>query len=95
MPPRTPTYQVRPIQIIPGLPNPNSGRIYHLQIGSFTAQDAAARTAQFVRNAGFHVVYERDMYNNFRLIVPNVPAPMVHSTVQRLGAIGIGEVWIR
>jgi cell division septation protein DedD len=90
----TPTYQVRPMRIIPGLPSPNSGRIYSLQIGSFAGPDAAAKTAQFIRNAGFHVVYERDGYN-YRVVVPNVQAQMVHSTIQRLGALGIGEVWVR
>jgi cell division septation protein DedD len=91
----TPTYQVRPIQIIPGLPNPNSNRMYSLQIGSFSTPEAAARTAQFVRDAGFHVIYERDGYINYRVVVPNVQAQMVHSTIQRLGALGIGEVWVR
>jgi hypothetical protein len=89
-----PVYQVRPLQIIPGLPDPNGNKIYRLQVGSFSAQEAAAKTAQFVRNAGFNVVQERDG-SNFRVIVPDIPAAMVHSTAQRLGAIGIGEIWIR
>jgi cell division protein FtsN len=82
------------MQIIPGLPDPSGHRTYRLQVGSFSAQDAAAKTAQFLRSAGFNVVLERDGYN-FRVIVPDVPAATVHPTAQRLGAIGIGEIWIR
>jgi hypothetical protein len=89
-----PAYQIRPIQIIPGLPDPHSNRVYYLQVGSFTAQEAAARTAQYLIRAGVNVVYERDGYN-IRVIVPGVPAAMVHSTIQRLGSLGIGEVWVR
>jgi hypothetical protein len=76
------------------LPDPNGNRLYRLQVGAFSAPEAAAATAQFVRNAGFNVVQERDGYN-FRVVVPDIPAAMVHTTVQRLGAIGIGEIWIR
>jgi cell division protein FtsN len=82
------------MQIIPGLPNPHSDRTYRLQVGSFSGQDAAAKTAQYLRSAGFNVAYERDGYN-VRVVLPDVPASMVQSTVQRLGTLGIGEVWIR
>jgi hypothetical protein len=103
--PVQPVYQPQPIQpapqtqmgrlqIIPGLPDPNCGRTFMLQIGSFAMPEAAASTAQQARAYGFNVVYET--YGNmYRVIVPNVPAATVYPTAQKLGAMGIQQIWIR
>ena len=87
-------FAIEEMTIIPGLPDPNSGRIYHLQVGSFSSVDSAMRAAQQVAAAGFQAGHEVSGTVH-RIIAIGIPAYMVRSAVQRLGAIGIGQVWIR
>ena len=82
------------VMVTPGLPDPNTNRMYRLQVGSFNSQNAAANTFRSLMDAGFNPVYEHSQ-NFYRVIVADVPAANVASTVQRLGAIGIREVWVR
>jgi cell division septation protein DedD len=95
-------YQVQPpspaligsVQVIPGLPDPNNGRNYRLQVGSFSSTEGAAFTMQLARSAGFNVIEER--YGTLhRVVATDVPSAMIPSAVQRLGAIGIRQVWVR
>jgi hypothetical protein len=81
-------------QVIPGLPDPNSGRIYRLQVGAFSSQQTADRISHLVSSVGFNVIQEKSgvMY---RVLATDVPALMVSSAVQRLGIIGIEQVWVR
>jgi len=82
------------VTVSPGLPDPNSNKRYRLQVGAFTDQNAAAHTFRSLQDAGFNPVYEHSQ-NFFRVIIADVPASNVASTVQRLGAIGIRQVWVR
>ena len=85
---------MRNIEVIPGLPDPGSNNIYRLQVGAFTVQASAARTAQLLRREGFNAVMEK--YGSFyRVLAAQVPASMVHSTIQKLGSIGFNQVWLR
>jgi len=82
------------VTVSPGLPDPNSNKRYRLQVGAFTDQNAAAHTFRSLQDAGFNPVYEHSQ-NFFRVIIADVPASSVASTVQRLGSIGIRQVWVR
>jgi hypothetical protein len=82
------------VMVMPGLPDPNSNRMYRLQVGAFFSQNAAANTFRSLQDAGLNPVYEHSQ-NYYRVVIADVPAPNVASTVQRLGAIGIREVWVR
>jgi len=86
--------QPLPVQVFPGLPDPNSGKIYHLQVGAFSTAEGAAMTAQIVKNAGFYV--GGDVSGGaYRVLVVNIPASVVHLAVQRLAALGIQQIWVR
>jgi len=80
--------------VMPGLPDPNSNKRYRLQVGAFNSQNAAAHTFRSLQDAGFNPVYEHSQ-NFYRVIIADVPAASVAGTVQRLGAIGITQVWVR
>jgi len=82
------------VMVSPGLPDPNSNRRYRLQVGAFNGQNAAAATFRSLQDAGFNPVYEHSQ-NFYRVIIADVPASSVASTVQRLGSIGIRQVWVR
>jgi hypothetical protein len=82
------------VMVSPGLPDPNSNRRYRLQVGAFNGQNAAAATFRSLQDAGFNPVYEHSQ-NFYRVIIADVPAASVASTVQRLGMIGIRQVWVR
>jgi len=82
------------VMVSPGLPDPNVNKMYRLQVGAFNSQNAAANTFRSLQDAGFNPVYEHSQ-NFFRVIIADVPASGVASTVQRLGAIGIRQVWVR
>jgi hypothetical protein len=80
--------------VMPGLPDPNSNKKYRLQVGAFTDQNAAAHTFRSLQDAGFNPVYEHSQ-NYYRVIIADVPASGVASTVQRLVQIGINQIWVR
>jgi cell division protein FtsN len=81
-------------RVIPGIPDPNSGKNYRLQVGAFSTPEAADRIARMISSVGFNVAWEQSglMY---RILATDVPAAMVHSAVQRLGVMGINQVWVR
>jgi len=86
--------QKNKIRIIPGLPDPNSGKVYHLQVGAFSIEKSACEVYQMISSAGFEAVQEQ--YGSFhRVYAAGVPAAAVHFAVNRLEAMGITEVWIR
>jgi len=82
------------VMVSPGLPDPNSNKKYRLQVGAFNSQNAAANTFRSLQDAGFNPVYEHSQ-NFYRVVIADVPASGVAGTVQRLGAIGIRQVWVR
>jgi hypothetical protein len=82
------------MQVIPGLPNPNNGKIYRLQVGSFSSPEAAENVVRVIRDAGFKVIQELNDYH-YRVLVLDVPAASVYPALQKLGTLGIGQVWVR
>jgi len=90
-PPPPPPLQIR---VIPGLPNPDSKKIYRLQVGSYAVHNTAEKMAQRIRSAGLQAGVEN--YNSLkRVFVPGVRAADAYSTVQMLEFLGFKEVWIR
>jgi len=82
------------VMVSPGLPDPNVNKMYRLQVGSFNSQNAAANTFRSLQDAGFKPIYEHSQ-NFYRVVIADIPASSVASTVQRLGSIGIRQVWVR
>jgi len=82
------------VMVSPGLPDPNTNRRYQLQVGAFNSQNAAAATFRSLQDAGFSPVYEHSQ-NFYRVVIADIPASSVASTVQKLGSIGIKQVWVR
>jgi cell division protein FtsN len=82
------------IRVIPALPNPDSSKIYRLQVGSYAVHNTAEKMAQRIRSAGLQAGIEN--YNLLkRVVVPGVRAADAWSIVQMLELLGFKEVWIR
>ena len=81
-------------RVFPALPDPDSGRLYRLQIGAFSTMDAANRMSQLLASVGFSVVQEHNG-SIYRVLAVDVPSAMVYPAVQRLGVVGISQVWVR
>jgi cell division septation protein DedD len=82
------------LQIIPGLPDRYSGKSYKLQIGAYSSQETANRTAALLRNAGFHaeVEFSGAIYRVFAAGIPSVD---VYSASVRLGSLGFNQIWVK
>jgi len=95
-----PAYPVQPaaaaaeVIIIPGLPDPSTDKVFSLQVGAFSGQESALRTARLVASLGFHVVWE-ESGSLYRVFAIDVPAMLIHSAAQRLAYAGIREIWVR
>ena len=76
-----------------GSPN-NDQEIYTLQVGAFSSREAAARVVQQLHGNGFEAAIER-AGTAYRVSAVGIPAFMVDHAVQRLGALGFREIWIR
>ena len=93
----TPLFDAPPVaqvQII-GLPSPNSGRVYRLQIGAFSSAETAARAVRQLQAAGFDATQELTSNNMRRVFAAGIPAASVSDAAQRLGSIGFSQVWVR
>jgi cell division septation protein DedD len=82
------------IWVTPGIPNPNSNRLYQLQVGAYSGYEAAAQAFQLLRSAGFNAAYDQ-IGNVYRIYADGVPAQTVQYAVQRLGIMGFVQVWVR
>jgi len=102
LPPPEPVYVPPPlpppppanIRVIPALPDPNSSRVYRLQVGAYSVHSTAERIAQQLCAAGLQAGIE---YHNSltRVVVQDVRASDAASIVQTLGLMGFQEIWIR
>ena len=81
-------------QIIPGLPNPNTNKVYRLMVGTYLGVDSAFPVYKQLQAAGFEVAQEQagDMCKVF---VAGIPASRVYYAAKRLGAIGFQQIWIQ
>jgi hypothetical protein len=85
---------VHDIQIIPGLPDPNTDKKYRLLVGAFPAVENAFLAYLQLQAAGFDVAQEQND-NVCKIFADGIPASMVYYATQRLGAIGFQQVWIQ
>ena len=81
------------VEIIPRLPNPNDGKKYRLQAGTFSSQEAAVKTAFELNSLGFEVRVE---YSDslYRVVTTVILSDMVFPAVQRLGSLGFRQIII-
>jgi len=96
-PEKAPLFTSPPVydpQIIPGLPNPNTNKVYRLLVGTYPGVDSAFPVYQQLQAAGFEVVQEQagDMCKVF---AAGIPASRVYYAAKRLGAIGFPQIWIQ
>jgi len=82
------------IQIIPGLPDRSTGKIYRLQVVAYSALDAANRAAELMRTSGFAVELE-STGSIFRVLAVGISAADVYSASVRLGSLGFHQIWVR
>jgi hypothetical protein len=81
-------------QIIPGLPNPNTDKVYRLLVGTYPGVDSAFRISQQLQAAGFDVDQEQ-AGNMCKVFAAGIPASRVYYAAKRLGAIGFQQIWIQ
>jgi rare lipoprotein A (peptidoglycan hydrolase) len=82
------------IRVIPNLPDPQSGKVYRIQVGAFSQAALAQVCFERVRTAGLSPAYEING-NLYRVVLSGIRAADVYYTAQRLGAAGFTEAWIR
>jgi hypothetical protein len=79
---------------MPRLPDPRSGRVYRVQVASFTNELYARDLVYRLRGLGFNPAYE--LYNgHYRVVLPGIQAADIEPVAWRLGAGGISEILIR
>ena len=99
-PPRTmpvppPVQTANPvIKIIPKLPDPNSGKVYRIQVAAFSHVALAQVCFDRLKAAGFSPAYEQNG-NLYRVVISGIKAADVSYAAQRLSAAGFAEAWIR
>jgi rare lipoprotein A len=80
--------------IKPRMPDPASSGVYRVQVGSYADPQNAQTVAESLVRAGLCPAYEQ--YGQiWRVVIPGINAQQVSVLAQQLGALGIGEVWIR
>jgi hypothetical protein len=82
------------LKVIPRVPDPNSNKVYRLQVGSFSRPDIAGVFMQRLKDAGFETAEE--MFESFhRVLAVDIHAMDVNQALVVLGSAGFTEVWIR
>jgi hypothetical protein len=82
------------IIIVPGLPDENNGKIYRLQVGSFSDPAASDKAAELIKSAGFDVQLEYTG-RSYRVLAVSISSNYVYSAIARLGSLGFDTIWVR
>ena len=83
-----------PIKVVPGLPNPNSRKIYRLQVGAYAKKENADFAERALKAAGFET--RREPRGSLtRVLAVGISAADVKSAVQAIESAGFDEVWVR
>lgn len=93
-PPPPPPPRLPPAVVLPRMPDPGSGNVYRVQVGSYLSPLNAQNTFEKLRAAGFNPAYER-YEDYYRVVLSGVRASDMQYTAQVLGNTGVREVWIR
>jgi len=95
MPVPPPVQVINPvIKIIPKLPDPNSGKVYRIQVAAFSHIALAQVCFDRLKAAGLSPAYEQNG-SIFRVVLSGIKAGDVSNIAQRLSAAGFTEAWIR
>ena len=84
---------VNNIRVMPGLPDPNTGKLYRLQVGAYSSERTAYDICRTMLSGGFNAVYER-LGSMYRVFATDVPAAVVYYAAKRLESMGFEEVWV-
>ena len=82
------------IRVIPKLPDPNNGKVYRIQVAAYSRVALAQVCFDRLKSAGFSPSYEQNG-SLYRVVITGIKAADAAYAVQRLGAIGFTEAWIR
>jgi hypothetical protein len=80
--------------VLPALPDPLNGRVYQLQIGTFTLAKNAQDAYNRVSDTGYKPVYERND-EGYRVLIPGIHSMDVFEAARVLGSAGFTEIVIR
>jgi cell division septation protein DedD len=94
VPPKAMSPAVTGIKIIPKLPDPNSGKVYRVQVGAFSRVALAQVCFDRLKSAGFTPAFEQNG-SLYRVVISGIRAADISYTAQRLKTIGFTEAWIR
>jgi hypothetical protein len=76
------------------MPDPRSGKLYRVQIGSFLYAAHAQQAIQCLQAVGLRPGYE-NYQDHFRVVIPRVRAADIPALARELGAAGFTEALIR
>ncbi|GHT61147.1 hypothetical protein FACS1894109_19490 [Spirochaetia bacterium] len=80
--------------ITPYMPNPNSGKIYRVQVGSFTDTWHAKEAFDRLTMVGFKPAFER--YGDYiRVVIPGIKTVDMPAVARLIGQVGFREALIR
>jgi cell division protein FtsN len=93
-PPPAPAPMFPPAVVYPKMPDPSSGHIYRVQVGSYLSTHNAQYTFDRLKAAGFNPAFEK-FEEYYRVVLSGVRASDMRLAAQQLGNLGVKEVWIR
>jgi len=82
------------IKIIPKLPDPNSGKVYRVQVGAYSNVALARACFERLKAAGFSPAYEQNG-SLYRVVLSGIRAADMSYTARCLNAAGFTEAWLR
>ena len=82
------------VRVLPGMPDPNSGRIYRLRVGSWPNLNNAFAAFLQLREANFSTVHEYSL-GVYNVYASGIPSFEVYYAVQQLGDMGFMEIFVR
>ena len=83
-----------PLNIIPGLPDLNSNKVFKVQVGAYKNNENAQRSYDTLKSACFNPEYEQ-IDDICRVIICNVKASDIPAVASRLAAAGFSEILLR
>jgi hypothetical protein len=76
------------------MPDAGTYGLYRVQVGSYADPQNAQVVAEAALYMGLKPAYEQ--YGQYwRVVIPGVSVPELNAVAQRLGSLGIQEIWIR
>lgn len=83
-----------PVQLIPAMPDPDNGKVYRLQVGSYRQTRNALDAFKRLEAQGLNPAYER--YNtHYRVVLAGIASGQIEDIVKKLALAGFSEVLIK